>query len=87
MNAGPLSVTISHSVPHQQRMSSKIQSLMVFAVSVKSKWYLGKCAREQRPCMKYLKPPDFGRCNVSMYILVNRGVGISTTGGIRILHI
>ena len=63
--------------------SSKIQSLMVFAVSAWRELYLGKCAREQQPCTKYLKPPDFGRCMVSMYILVNRGVGVATTRGMR----
>ena len=57
------------------------------AVSVQIKWYLGKCAREQRPCMKYLKPPDFGRCMVSMYILVNKGVGVATTSGMRTLWV
>ena len=87
MNTGLLSVMTSQSVPHQQRMSSKIQSLMVFAVSLKSKWYLGKCAREQWPCMKYLKPLDFGRCMVSMYILVSKGMGVVTTGGMRTLQV
>ena len=68
-------------------MSSKIQSLMVFAVSVWRDQYLGKCTREQRPCTKYLKPPDFRRCMVSIYILVNKGAGVATTGGMRMLQV
>ena len=87
MNAGLLLVMISQRVPHQHRMSSKIQSLMVFVVSTCSEWCLGKCAREQWPCMKYLKPPDFGRCMVSMYILANKGAGVVTTGGMRTLQV
>ena len=85
MNAGPLSVMISQRVPHQHRMSSKIQSPIVFVVSVWREWYSGKCAREQWPCTKYLKPPDFGRCMVSMYILMNKGAGVAATGGMRTL--
>ena len=58
---------------------------MVFAVSVQSERYLGKCAREQHPCTKYLKLPDFGRCMVSINILANKGTGVATTGGMRTL--
>ena len=87
MNTGPLSVMISQRVPHQHRMSSKIQSLIIFAVSAWREQYLGKCAREQRLCMKYLKLPDFRRCMVSMYILVNKGVGVATTRGMRTLQV
>ena len=86
-NMGPLSVMISQRVPHWHRMSLKIQSLMVFTVSVWREWYLGKCTREQWPCTKYLKLPDFGRCMVSIYILVNNRVGVATTGGMRTLWV
>ena len=69
------------------RMSSKIQSPMVFVVSAWREQYLGKCAREQRPCTKHLKPPDFGRCMVSMYILANKGAGVATTGGMKTFQV
>ena len=42
---------------------------------------------EQRPWTKCLKLPDFGRCIVSIYIFVNRGAGVATTGGMRILRV
>ena len=87
MNSGLLSVTILQCVSHWQRMSSKIQSPMVFMVSAQSEWYLGKCTREQQPCMKYLKPPDLRRCMVSMYILANKGMGVVTTRGMRTLWV
>ena len=82
MNVRPLSVMISQSMPHQQKMSSKIQLPRVFVVSA---WCSRKCVSKQQPWMKYLKPPDFRRCIMSMYILVNRGMGIATTGRMRML--
>ena len=42
---------------------------------------------EQQPWTKYLKPLDFRRCIVSIYILANRGVGVVTTGGMSILQV
>ena len=80
-------MTILQRVLHQHSMSLKIQSLMVFTVSVQREQYSGKCAREQWPCMKDLKLPDFRRCMVSMYILVNKGVGVATTRGMRMLQV
>ena len=78
-------MTILQSMPHWQKMSLKIQLPRVFVVSVQSARCSGKCVSEQQPWAKYLKPPDFGRCIMSMYILVNRGAGIAMTGGMRIL--
>ena len=76
-NVRPLSVTIVQSMPHQQRMSLKIQSPRVFAVLARCS---RKYVREQRPWTKYLKPPDFSRCIMTIYILVNKGSEVLTTG-------
>ena len=42
---------------------------------------------EQQLWTKYLKPPDFGRCIVSIYIFVNRGAGVATTSSMSILQV
>ena len=60
---------------------------IVFPVSARSVRYLGKWVSEQRPCTRYLKPPDFGRCIVSMYIFANKGAGVATTGGMSMLGV